>query len=104
MRTEPAILIVSLAIGMAAYLLLTFFGLSYWPIAVLPALVAFVLLSIVMAYTDSESVRELVKQIAVWLGIVVLLPMSVWYGTSAFSPPPDWKQYSKSTSRIDERI
>jgi len=51
-----------------------------------------------------NSVRELVKQIAVWLGIVVLLPLAVWYSTSAFSPPPDWKKHSRSTSRLDEKI
>src|SRR5438067_12705315 len=51
-----------------------------------------------------ETVREFVKQIAVWLGIVTLLPLSVWYATNAFSPPPDWKQHARTTTRLDERI
>src|SRR5438128_5867374 len=53
---------------------------------------------------DVTTIREFVKQIAVWLGVVVSLPLSVWYGTSAFSPPPDNKEYSKATSRLDEKI
>ena len=46
------------------------------------------LVGLLMANDGILTVRELVKQIAVWLGIIVLLPMSVWYGTSAVSPPP----------------
>jgi len=48
--------------------------------------------------------RELVKQIAIWLGIVALLPLSVWFGTSAFSPPPDDKEHSKAQAKIEEQI
>jgi len=57
-----------------------------------------------LEYVAMETVREFVKQIAVWLGIMTLLPMSVWYGTSAFSPPPDWKEHARTTARLDERI
>ena len=51
-----------------------------------------------------QVVREFVKQIAVWFAIVVLLPLTVWYGTGAFSPPPEWKEYTKATSRLEDRI
>lgn len=47
--------------------------------------------------------RELGKQIAVGFAIMALLPLVVWYATSAFSTPPDWKQYAKTTARLDER-
>src|SRR5438309_7380700 len=59
---------------------------------------------LILEYVAMETVREFVKQIAVWLGIMTLLPMSVWYGTSAFSPPPDWKEHARTTARLDERI
>ena len=70
------------------------------------AIGVFALLSSILLarYNEMASIREFVKQIAVWLGIVVLLPMSVWYATSAFSPPPDWKQHARTTTRLDERI
>ena len=51
-----------------------------------------------------DGIREVVKQLAVWLGVVVLLPLTAWYGTSAFSPPPDWKQHTKDLARLDEQI
>ena len=53
---------------------------------------------------NAVTVKELVKQIAVWLGIWALLPLAVWYGTSVFSPPPDWKSYAKSNARLNEKI
>jgi putative Mn2+ efflux pump MntP len=112
MRSEPAILIVPLAVAAAVVLgvhlalVLGVPGASVlvgWSrlIAVTTFLVVFL---VCLMASSSESIREFVKQIAVWLGILVLLPMSVWYGTSAFSPPPDWKHYSKATSRLDEKI
>ena len=58
----------------------------------------------ILEYRAMQTVRELMKQIAIWLGIVTLLPLSVWYATSAFSPPPDWKQHARTTARLDERI
>ena len=39
--------------------------------------------------------REIVKQVGVWLGIVSLLPLAAWYGTSAIWHPPDWKGHQK---------
>jgi hypothetical protein len=51
----------------------------------------------------SVSNQEIVKQIAIWLSIAVLLPLSVWFGTSAVSPPPDWKEYARSIARVDEK-
>jgi hypothetical protein len=48
--------------------------------------------------------REPVKQIGIWLGVLSLLPLATWYGTSAFSPPPDAKEHYKKTSRLEEKI
>jgi hypothetical protein len=57
-----------------------------------------------MMHATMPSIRELVKQIAVWLGIVVLLPLSVWFGTSVVSPPPDSKDYATKMGRLEGRI
>jgi hypothetical protein len=51
-----------------------------------------------------RSTREPVKQIGIWLGIVSLLPLSTWYGTSTFSPPPDSEEHYEATSRIQRRV
>ncbi len=32
------------------------------------------------------------------------MPLTVWYGTNVFSPPPNWKEYTRSAERIEERI
>jgi hypothetical protein len=58
----------------------------------------------IMTQDTTVGIREFVKQVAVWLGIVVLLPFAVWYGTSAFSPPPDWKRYTREEERLTERL
>jgi hypothetical protein len=111
MRSEPAILIVPLATGAIVFfgvrILALVLGVHVGVVAaayIAAAITLLLIFLVCLMASSSESVRELVKQIAVWLGIVVLLPMSVWYGTSAFSPPPDWKHYSKTTSRLDEKI
>jgi hypothetical protein len=57
-----------------------------------------------MAIETIPTVREIVKQIAVWFGIFVLLPLSVWFGTSLISPPPDSKDYANKTGRLEERV
>ena len=51
-----------------------------------------------------KNVREPIKQIAIWFGVVGLLPLTAWYGTAAYSPPPDSDEYYKSTSRLEEKI
>ena len=48
--------------------------------------------------------REIVKQVGIWLGIVTLLPLAAWYGTSVFWPPPDWKGHQKQVSRLQDRM
>jgi len=58
--------------------------------------------SIILGYAAMDAVRELVKQIAIWLAVVTLLPLVVWYTTSAFRPAADSKEYAKATARIDE--
>ena len=51
-----------------------------------------------------RNAREPVKQIAIWFGVIGLIPLSAWYGTATFSPPPDSKGYHKSMARLQERI
>src|SRR5688500_18045483 len=53
---------------------------------------------------NAMTVQEIVKQVAVWFGIVALLPLAVWYGTSVYSASPDWKKFSKEQLRIEEKI
>ena len=78
MRTEPAILIIPLALGAILYFGFRLAGAIpgvavVGPAPIAAAIVLILFLGILMA-SNSESVREIVKQIAVWLGIVVLLP------------------------------
>ncbi len=51
-----------------------------------------------------KNVREPLKQIAIWSGVVGLLPLTAWYGTAAYSPPPESEEYNKSTTRYEEKI
>jgi hypothetical protein len=51
-----------------------------------------------------KNVREPLKQIAIWLGVVGLLPLTAWYGTAAYDPPPDSEEYSKSSKRVEEKM
>jgi hypothetical protein len=51
-----------------------------------------------------KNVREPLKQIAIWVGIVGLLPLTAWYGTAANDPPPDSDEYSKAATRFEEKI
>lgn len=105
MRVEIAIVVFALAVGLLAGLLVILFGYSFALGSAAGLTVGTVLsVCLLMGYGAVDSIREPVKQIAVWLGIVVLLPLSVWYGTSAISPPPDRKEYSRSIQRLDERI
>src|SRR5262249_2303040 len=106
MRVEAGILVLTLLLGLALYALSGLLGLflaSPWVFG-LAAGIRLVLYLLVVMAQNAVSIRELVKQIAVWLGIVVLLPLAVWYGTSAFSPPPDWKRHSRDNARLDEKV
>jgi len=109
MRIQVGVLVVALIVGLVVGLGLSlladlkgFFLLG--PLPVLPVTLGLVFCLGTLMTQNAVNIRELVKQIAVWLGIVVLVPLVVWYGTSAFHPPPDWKQYSRSTARLEERI
>src|SRR5947208_97172 len=105
LRIEPASLVLALFVGYLVYSAVALLGFRYWLAPAAGFSVALLLfVGLVMAMNAVDGVRELVKQIAVWLGIVVLLPLTVWYGTNVFSPPPNWKEYAKATSRIEERI
>ena len=53
---------------------------------------------------DLKNVREPLKQIAIWFGVIGLIPLSAWYGAATYSPPPDTKEYYKSTARFEEKI
>jgi hypothetical protein len=107
MRIHVGILVLALLIGAVLYVAAVLFNSSLKAAHLLFAVIfGIALISdlfIAMAQ-QAVYVRELVKQIAVWLGVVVLLPLSVWFGTSAFSPPPDRKKYDRSEERLDVRI
>src|SRR5947199_8485175 len=104
MRTEVAIPVLVLALGLVVCVLLVLFGFPVQARLVLILTVGSALcLSILMAHNTANSIREPVKQIAIWLGIVALLPLAVWYGVSLFRPPPEWKKYAKAEQEIEER-
>jgi hypothetical protein len=48
--------------------------------------------------------REWAKQLAAWLGITALVPLTVWYATAAIRPPPDEGEYDRAHSRLESRI
>src|SRR5437867_9130532 len=106
MRLEIGILVVAVIVGLILYVVARLLGLFGTAPLVFAAVVAIgvALCVITLMAQNAVNIRELVKQVAIWLGVVTLLPLAVWYGTSAFSPPPDWKKYGKSTSRIDEKV
>ena len=98
--------LVALRMGLAAALLLILLGVIDWPTRMAAGLVIGVALFAcpLTAYHAMYTVRELLKQVALWLGIVVLLPLVAWFGTSAFHPPPDPDRYVKPAERVAERI
>ena len=104
-RTEIAIPATSLVFGMAVSGSLFFLGFGMFYLLALGLAIGLVFGGcLLMASTAMYTVRELAKQIGVWLGIFVLLPLSVAYGTRAFRPPPDWEQYTKAETRLSGRI
>src|SRR5947209_14836257 len=106
MRNELGILFFALVVGGILFLACLQFGIiGAAPLVFGLAVVVGVLFSSVSYMAQNAMpVPELVKQIAVWFGVVVLLPLAVWYGTSVLSPPPDWKKYSKSEEKLNERM
>jgi len=48
--------------------------------------------------------REWAKQVAVWLAVTTLVPLTVWYGTAAVSSPPDEEEYQRQHTRLDSQI
>ncbi|MDB5291252.1 MAG: undecaprenyl pyrophosphate phosphatase [Phycisphaerales bacterium] len=77
------------------------FGLSYLVIIVL--LVGLGLVGYVMTSANARF-NEWAKQLAVWLGITSLLPLVAWFGTAAFTRPPDNEEYNRVESRLEERL
>jgi hypothetical protein len=55
-----------------------------------------------LARNPMELLRSFMKQVAVFLGITVLLPLAVWYGTGVFCPPPEG--YSRHEHEIEEQV
>jgi energy-coupling factor transporter transmembrane protein EcfT len=106
MRAETAIAALALVVGVAL-VPPAILGIGFASVPMLGGAVALVAGSIyylVMTHNAEISFRELVKQIAVWLGIVVLLPLAIWYGVSAFSTPPDAKENAKALAKINEQL
>jgi energy-coupling factor transporter transmembrane protein EcfT len=107
MRVQTAIAALALGVGVAL-VVPVFFGFAFF--ASVPilggaaALVAGSVYWLIMTHNADIGIRELVKQIAVWLGIVVLLPLAIWYGVSAFSTPPDKRENAKALAKINEQI
>jgi hypothetical protein len=104
-----AALIVGSVVGLGLCLLLVFSGIAIGLLSTPVIIGCSVALGLIFCLgtlmtQNAVNIREFVKQIAVWLGVVVLVPLVVWYGTSAFHPPPDGKQYSRSTERLEEKI
>lgn len=106
MRIESAVVLFTLIIGLVLY-----FGSGYsgwfsggpWLLGVAAGTGLLVYL-LILTGQNTMNVKEFVKQIAVWLSITVLLPLTVWFGTSVFHPPPESKHYYRSTSRLGEKI
>lgn len=48
--------------------------------------------------------REWPKQLAIWLGITALVPLVSYFGTAAFSPPPDADEFARVQARLNEEL
>lgn len=58
---------------------------------------------VVEAQRPGGGLAVLVRQVAIWAGIVAFLPLAVWYGGALVSPPPDWKRYTKEEAELQRR-
>jgi ABC-type multidrug transport system fused ATPase/permease subunit len=70
---------------------------------------AFFLLPFIFGFALVEvrhmtAIREILKQVAVWLAIVVLLPLTAWYAASATSGMPDPREGMKARDRITAQL
>src|SRR5207245_1508715 len=54
--------------------------------------------------SQMTTIREILKQIAIWLAVVTLLPLCAWYAASATSGMPDPREYSKARDRINAQM
>ena len=48
--------------------------------------------------------RNWAKQIAIWLAITVLLPFVAYFGTAAFSSPPDADEFMRQQNRLNQQL
>src|ERR1017187_3494468 len=46
--------------------------------------------------------RDWPKQVAIWLCITSLLPLTAWYATAAFHPPPDEDAFQQAMARYSD--
>jgi len=103
MRADQAIAALAVIVGLALTVPV-FFGFFFVSFQVLGGALVLVAGSwLIMTYNAEISIRELVKQIAVWLGIVILLPLATWYGVSAFSTR-DSSENAKALAKINEQL
>src|SRR5438105_168279 len=57
-----------------------------------------------LVVSQMTTIREILKQIAIWLAIVTLLPLCAWYAASATSGMPDPREGSKARDRINAQL
>lgn len=51
-----------------------------------------------------KTTREPVKQVGIWLGIVILLPFANWHATALIRPAPDARAADRETSPLRRKI
>jgi hypothetical protein len=54
--------------------------------------------------TSNPRVRNWAQQIAVWLAIAVLFPCVAYFGTAAFSPPPDADEFMRVQNKLNNEL
>lgn len=54
--------------------------------------------------TTTSRARTWAKQIAIWLAILVLLPCAAYFGTAAFSPPPDADEFMRVQNKLNNDL
>lgn len=111
MRLQIAAALVALLAGaviVSASIVLGFgfplgsFSLGWAFVALAIAVAASTYMGITMS-NEIFQLREFLKQLAVWFGIVALVPLVVWYGTSLVHAPPDGDKYQAAFNSIEER-